>query len=156
MGHRRCLVNCYYNLGAFSRLGAALDPVADKLMITVCMLSFALISLIPWWLAIAVICRDLVIVAGASCYHWLIGQLEFEPTSLSKANMFVQIAFCILVLTVQVMEGIPAQLLEYSQWLVLAVAVLGPVHLAQRAGVGTAPRATAKQWARSGPGPSVN
>ena len=115
-------------LGAFSRLGAALDPVADKLLITVCMLSFAEIELIPWWLALAVIGRDLVIVGGALCYHWMIGQLEFEPTNLSKANMFVQIAFCILVLITQLLPDLPRTLQSYSYWLVLAVALASGIH----------------------------
>lgn len=115
-------------LGAFSRLGAALDPVADKLLITVCMLSFAQIELIPWWLALAVIGRDLVIVGGALCYHWMIGQLEFEPTNLSKANMFVQIAFCILVLITQLFPDLPRTLQTSSYYLVLAVALVSGVH----------------------------
>jgi len=94
-------------LGAFSRFGAALDPVADKTLITVTFLCLAWIELVPWYLAITVITRDLVIVAGAACYHKLIGPFEFGATRLSKANMFIQICFCVLVLTTQVVDGIP-------------------------------------------------
>lgn len=94
-------------LGALSRFGAALDPIADKTLITVTFLCLASIELVPWYMAIAVIIRDLVIVAGAACYYTLIGPFEFEATRLSKANMFIQISFCVLVLLMQVVDWIP-------------------------------------------------
>ena len=94
-------------LQAFSRFGAILDPVADKILITVSFLCFAQIELVPWYLAIAVIVRDLVIVLGAACYYKLIGPFEFAATALSKANMFIQISFCALVLASQIMPDMP-------------------------------------------------
>ncbi len=94
-------------LNAFSRFGAALDPVADKVLVTVSFLCMAQVQLIPWYLAIVVIARDLIIVAGALCYHFLIGPFEFAATSLSKVNMGVQIVFCVMVLTAQVVPQIP-------------------------------------------------
>lgn len=94
-------------LNAFSRWGAALDPIADKILITVAFLSFAQAGLIPWYLALAVITRDLVIVIGAACYYKLVGPFEFAATSMSKFNMFVQICFCVLVLVNQVVATIP-------------------------------------------------
>jgi cardiolipin synthase len=95
-------------LGVFSRFGAALDPIADKVLVTVAFLCFARVELIPWYLAIAVIARDLIIVTGAICYYKLIGPFEFAATGLSKANMFVQISFCVLVLLAQIAPQVPA------------------------------------------------
>jgi cardiolipin synthase len=94
-------------LGACSRFGAALDPIADKTLITVTFLCLASMALVPWYLAIAVITRDLIIVAGAACYHTFIAPFEFAATRLSKANMFVQISFCVIVLLMQVVDWIP-------------------------------------------------
>ena len=96
-------------LNAFSRFGAILDPIADKILILVTFLCLAEVGLVPWYLAIAVIARDLVIVAGASCYYALIGPFEFAATNLSKSNMAIQISFCVLVLLSQVVEDIPSQ-----------------------------------------------
>jgi len=95
-------------LGVSSHVGAALDPIADKLLVIVSFVCLAQVGLAPWYLAAAVIIRDLVIVAGAACYYVLIGPIEFTPTRLSKSNMFVQICFCVLVLLSQVVPGIPA------------------------------------------------
>ena len=70
---------------------------------TIVFLSLAWVQLIPWWLAIAVIARDLIIIAGACCYHALIGPLEFSPTRISKWNTAAQISFCVLMLAVQLL-----------------------------------------------------
>lgn len=94
-------------LQALSQFGAILDPVADKILITVAFLCFAQVELVPWYLAIAVIARDLVIVLGATCYYKFIGPFEFAATNLSKANMFIQISFCVLLLVSQIIPGIP-------------------------------------------------
>lgn len=109
-------------LQAFSRFGAALDPVADKILITVSFLCFAQVELVPWYLAIAVITRDLVIVLGAACYYKLIGPFKFAATQLSKANMFIQICFCVLVLTSQVITAIPPAAILLGSIAVLFIA----------------------------------
>jgi cardiolipin synthase len=109
-------------LGVFSRFGAALDPIADKILITVSFVSLALVELLPWYLAIAVIVRDLVIVAGAACYHLLIGPFEFAASRLSKSNMFIQISFCVLILLSQVVQNIPATAVQAGAAAVLIIA----------------------------------
>jgi len=109
-------------LEAFSRFGAALDPIADKVLITVAFLSSAQVGLIPWYLAAVVIARDLVIVTGAACYYKLIGPFEFSATALSKCNMFVQISFCVLVLLAEVLSGIPQVAITIGMVAVLLIA----------------------------------
>lgn len=111
-------------LGYFSRFGAAMDPLADKFLVMITFLSLASISLIPWYVAIVIIARDLVIVAGALCYHWLIGPFDFGATLLSKFNMAVQISFCVLLLSAQLVGGLPPQMLPYLNAVVLAVAIV--------------------------------
>lgn len=110
-------------LNAFSRFGAALDPIADKVLITISFLGFAHVGLIPWYVAITVIARDLIIVGGAACYHWFIGSFEFGATRLSKANMLVQICFCVLVLGAQVIPGLPTSVISIATIIVLIVAI---------------------------------
>ena len=109
-------------LGVHSRLGAALDPIADKVIVTVAFICFAHTGLIPWYVALVVIARDLVIVLGAACYHWLIGAFEFSATRLSKANMFIQISFCSLVLAAQVATWIPQGAITAGSAAVLFIA----------------------------------
>jgi cardiolipin synthase len=109
-------------LNALSRFGAALDPVADKLLITVTFLCLAQVSLVPWYLAIAVIARDLIIVTGAACYYLFIGPFEFAASSLSKTNMLMQITFCVVVLLSQVVDSIPPEVIIFGSAAVLFLA----------------------------------
>jgi cardiolipin synthase len=109
-------------LDARSRFGAVLDPIADKLLIAVTFVCLVAVQLAPWYLAVAVIARDLVIVIGAACYYRFIGPFEFASSALSKSNMFIQISYCVLVLLSQVVANIPPQLILFGTALVLFLA----------------------------------
>ena len=76
----------------------------------------------PWYLTVAVIARDLVIVAGAACYYRFIGPFEFAATGLSKNNMLIQICFCVVVLLSQVLENIPPLVTQIGMVAVLFIA----------------------------------
>lgn len=114
-------------LHALSRIGAALDPIADKLLISVCLVCFAVVQLVPWSLALVVIARDLIIVLGAACYLLLYGPVNFAATTLSKCNMFMQVSFCLLVLFSQVVAGIPEEVLLIGGLLIVFFAVASGV-----------------------------
>ena len=74
-------------------LGAWLDPVADKLLLASIFLTLAVQGSVPVWLSVAVVGRDLVIVAGALAYRTRVGPLHMEPTPISKINTLLQLAF---------------------------------------------------------------
>jgi cardiolipin synthase len=82
----------------FTPLGAMLDPIADKLLTLTCVGLLAWQSLLPLWLALALIARDLVIVAGAAAYHRLAGGLEMAPTLLGKIHTSIIFGMFALVL----------------------------------------------------------
>jgi cardiolipin synthase len=69
-----------------TRFGAIADPLADKLTMLAVTLLLALQDWLPWWFAAAVVLRDVVIVSGATAYHFLIGTVEIAPSALSKLN----------------------------------------------------------------------
>ncbi|MDJ0709767.1 MAG: CDP-alcohol phosphatidyltransferase family protein [Woeseiaceae bacterium] len=82
-----------------SRLGGLLDPAADKLLITGMFVTLAWIGEIPTWLAAIVILRDVVIVAGALAYNYLVKPVPGEPTRISKLNTALQMLFVLFVLS---------------------------------------------------------
>ncbi|MBM4197214.1 MAG: CDP-alcohol phosphatidyltransferase family protein [Gammaproteobacteria bacterium] len=84
-----------------SRLGAMLDPLADKLLLVSLFISLALLGCVPLWLAAVVLGRDVVIVAGALAYNWLIGPLHPEPSVVGKFNTLAQLICVIFVLIEQ-------------------------------------------------------
>jgi len=87
--------------GWTSRLGAILDPLADKALLVTCYAALAWVGLLPVWLLILVVARDLVIVAGAVVYNFRIQRLEADPTLISKLNTLLQILLVLLVITQQ-------------------------------------------------------
>jgi cardiolipin synthase len=111
-------------LGYFSQFGAALDPVADKLLIMVSFLCFAHVGLVPWYVAAVVVGRDLVIVSGALCYRLLVGPIKFAATLLSKVNMLVQICFCVLLLAAQLLPAISPLAIQWATAVLLVIAVV--------------------------------
>jgi len=81
-----------------SRLGAFLDPAGDKLLVAWSFGTLAYLGHIPVWLAVIVILRDVVIVAGSFIYHYLVRRLEGEPTRISKLNTGLEIAYLIFAM----------------------------------------------------------
>jgi cardiolipin synthase len=86
-----------------SPLGAYLDPIADKLLLTTAyiMLSFPGADravVIPLWVTVLVIARDILILVIALVFWLALGVSKFTPTLLSKVNTVAQVAGIILVL----------------------------------------------------------
>jgi cardiolipin synthase len=88
-----------------SRLGALLDPLADKLLLIASFVTLGWLGWIPVWLVVLVCVRDLVIVTGAISYHFLIERLTAAPSLISKLTTFAQI---LLVLAVMINRDIYA------------------------------------------------
>lgn len=82
-----------------TRIGALLDPIADKLLVGGTFITLVMTDLIPVWLAVLVIVRDVVIVGGATVYNFLIKPIEGEPTRISKINTALQLLFVVFVLS---------------------------------------------------------
>jgi cardiolipin synthase len=85
--------------GWSTRLGGLLDPAADKLLITGMFITLAYTQQIPVWLAAVVILRDVVIVAGATAYNFIVKPVPGEPTRISKLNTALQMLFVLFVLS---------------------------------------------------------
>jgi cardiolipin synthase len=81
-----------------SRLGATLDPLADKLLMIVSFYCLFWQSIIPWWLFVVVLIRDLIILGGALAYQFVTRALQMEPIFLGKINTALQIFLVIGIL----------------------------------------------------------
>ena len=86
-----------------SPLGAYLDPMADKLLLTTAYVMLSIPSLnhgtvIPAWITILVIARDVLMVSVALVLFLAVGVKRFPPSVLSKVNTILQVAAVVLVL----------------------------------------------------------
>lgn len=111
-------------LGAQSRYGSVVDPISDKALLIGTYVSLALVDAIPMTVAVLVVARDLVIVAGALAYHLLIGRYDMAPSLWGKVSTLVQIAFALMVLTQQVYPIFPRFFFEFGVLLVLGLAFI--------------------------------
>ncbi|CAK0740437.1 CDP-alcohol phosphatidyltransferase [Gammaproteobacteria bacterium] len=102
--------------GWTSRLGSILDPLADKALLVSAFVVLTYLGRIPYWLTVLVFSRDILIVAGATAYHFLIGHYRLLPAKSSKINTLFQIT---LVLAIMGKDWIG----EYTQPLVYLTAV---------------------------------
>ena len=82
-----------------SRLGALLDPLADKLLVAGMFVTLAVTGHVPAWLAAVVIFRDVVIIGGAVTYKYLIQPVPGEPTQVSKLNTALELLYLLFVLS---------------------------------------------------------
>jgi len=74
-----------------SRLGAFLDPMADKLLLTAAFVTLTQLRVLPAWITIVVISRDVILMMGALLIHMLGGRIYPRPSWAGKAATFFQI-----------------------------------------------------------------
>ena len=84
--------------GAASALGALLDPVADKALLVTMYVTLAAVSILPSWLAILVVFRDVLIVGGVVCLAVLGQPVRIRPLLISKLNTGLQIVLIAVTL----------------------------------------------------------
>jgi cardiolipin synthase len=77
--------------GSQSRLGAFLDPLADKLLLVSSFVTLTWLRVLPFWIAAVVISRDLILMLGALAIHMAGGRITPRPTLAGKLTTFFQI-----------------------------------------------------------------
>ena len=117
-----------------SELGTIIDPIADKLLMTVAFIVLALPNVlhptrflpVPFWVTAAVIGRDVLIVTVAGAINVMTGFHGFKPSRLGKLSTFVQVVAVTLILF--------AAFLDYSFYLptvyfiVVLIAFVSGIH----------------------------
>jgi len=108
-----------------SSLGAYLDPIADKLLLSSSFVILAFKKELAWWLTIIVLSRDVLILVVAVVIILIWGYRPFPPSLLGKMTTFFQI---ILVFTVVLGAAYPYALLgSIKEILIYLVAALATV-----------------------------
>jgi cardiolipin synthase (CMP-forming) len=77
--------------GSQSRLGAFLDPLADKLLLMASFVTLTWLKALPFWIAAVVISRDLILAIGALAIHIVGARLTPRPTWAGKFATFFQV-----------------------------------------------------------------
>ncbi|MBN2191119.1 MAG: CDP-alcohol phosphatidyltransferase family protein [Candidatus Aureabacteria bacterium] len=89
-----------------SRLGTILDPIADKLLLTSAVIVLTFPSMaktsmefsLPYWYAVAVITRDVIILLGSFLVWMILGDVHVRPSIFGKVTTFLQMTTVLWVL----------------------------------------------------------
>jgi cardiolipin synthase (CMP-forming) len=111
-----------------SGLGKVLDPLADKLLLITVFVECAWLGLAPWWLAAAVVARDVLIGLGALTYRLWFGRLRGRPTVLSKVNTGAQLLYVLLLILNASVQMPPHEVLAALAPVTFLTTVLSGLH----------------------------
>ncbi len=112
-----------------SPLGVALDPVADKILMTTAYLTLAFRGALPWWLTILVLSRDVAIILTALLISLVAGYRPFYPTSLGKASTVAQVVTIFAAVSHEAhVPHISAELVTVFVYLAAALTLASGIH----------------------------
>ncbi len=111
-----------------SRFGSITDPLADKLLLFVALLLLAMKGHISWSLFWIATLRDIVIIGGATWYHFKVGPYEMRPSLISKWNTVLLILLVLLVLISLAWYPFNFWLLQGLEWIIILTCVISGVH----------------------------
>jgi len=110
-----------------STLGAILDPIADKMLLIAAFVSLGVLSIIPYWLTVVVITRDVVILLGVAIFSLLNIDFEINPSIVSKMTTVLQVITVCLALLRFDRSGL-AELQMIFFWLTALFTTLSGLH----------------------------
>jgi cardiolipin synthase len=114
-----------------TKLGAYLDPIADKALLTSSFLTLAIMGILPGWLTVIVISRDCIILVGIAILTIMSISFEIQPVFISKVTTMLQLLTVLVVLTLKgLARGIDYNWVYMLYWLTALFTILsGLVYL---------------------------
>jgi len=110
-----------------SPLGAFLDPLADKLLMCSSFVTLSIYHLIPPWLTVIVISRDVVLVLGVMLFKMVNFPVIVRPSLAGKLSTATQVATVLLVLLAKYWTISPVSLKTWF-WLTGALTTSSGIH----------------------------
>lgn len=114
-----------------TRLGMYLDPLADKLLLTSGFVTLSVLHLVPLWVVILVVSRDVMLLAGTLLAQLTDSPVDISPTMLGKGTTVLQLAYLVLVV-VLVSRQMDVQLLQPLLYLMVGLTAASGSHYLYR------------------------
>jgi cardiolipin synthase len=112
-------------------LGTFLDPLADKFLIVTSFIILSTYGLLPKWLAITVISRDIIVIIGWFLLYVVTGKANVEPSSLGRATIWVQSVFIAYVLLNLNFFSLPS-IYPVFKWITAGFTIISGLHYIYR------------------------
>jgi cardiolipin synthase len=107
-----------------TEFGAYIDPLADKALLVSIYVSLSVAGVLPGWVAIIVVSRDIMIFAAILVSRLMDRPMEIRPLVISKLNTAAQIAFAGLLLGTMAFGMGTSHLLDWGSWFVVVLTVV--------------------------------
>ena len=104
-------------------IGAYLDPVADKVLLASAYVCLAILGIIPAWLTVVVLSRDILIVIGIAIFTLTQKPYRVQPSLISKCTTAVQLAMVFVSLLIPDYPRVQA-LLQPLMWLTVVITTI--------------------------------
>ncbi|MGO9621746.1 MAG: CDP-diacylglycerol--glycerol-3-phosphate 3-phosphatidyltransferase [Desulfobaccales bacterium] len=112
-----------------SRLGSYLDPLADKLLMSTSFVALSISHLIPSWLTVMVISRDVILGLGALILRLTDYPLVIKPSLAGKWTTTVQLLTVGLVLLAKAkLWHLPPEILTAFFYITAALTAFSGIH----------------------------
>lgn len=115
-----------------SQFGATLDPLADKVMMFLLYLTFAIVNLIPRYVAIIVILRDVIILSGVTVCLLKNIPLKMGAIKSSKINTVVQVIYLLFILSCNCLQLYITSAMNILTFLVIGTTIWSGVEYVQK------------------------
>jgi cardiolipin synthase len=112
-------------------LGAFLDPMADKLLMFSSYMICSYLKIIPEWVFIVILSRDLLIVMGWAIIYFITNSTEIKPRLMGKLTAIIQM-FTIWIVLLGIAPQSFVNILLYSTVVITTVSGLDYVYLGSR------------------------
>jgi cardiolipin synthase (CMP-forming) len=110
-----------------TEFGAYIDPLADKALLVSIYVTLSVVNVLPGWIAIVVVSRDIMIFAAILVSRLMERPMEIRPLLVSKLNTAAQIAFAGLVLAAMAFDAGTPRLVEIGMWVVAVLTVVSGI-----------------------------
>jgi cardiolipin synthase len=108
-------------------LGAYLDPIADKILLSSAFIGLAVLKIIPAWLTVIVISRDVLIFIGIAIFTITEKKYKVSPSIVSKCTTAAQITTIFVTLLHVNITGL-IMLGEFLYWITAGLTVISGFH----------------------------
>lgn len=108
-------------------LGAYLDPVADKALLMSSYICLGVLGIIPSWLAVVVLSRDIMIVIGIAMLTLTEKKYHIRPSRISKCTTLFQL-LTVAIALMTTGSVYPQLLLKSLFWLTATLTTVSGLH----------------------------